>query len=261
MFSARVPATNRLVFLFKRLFDFDQKTVASLELRLNTRYKPGAGFPLQARMILRGQEWPAKVLNLSGNGLALLVDAAAKAAADDLVQVKLKLGDYRGTFNGSLVHSHPGGKGLQCGIALHFEEFQTQKAFLQVLQPVAIGQSLQPVTDERVVQDEPQFIKRVFRGDDDSVLTVWLEKTMGTPLHSFEFRMRNYFCHADARTGVLEAYARETESTHKGKLSQPVFETSPALYAEIRQLFRWIVPNLSSAVPDDVRAFMQRFAS
>ena len=127
-------------------------------------------------------------------------------------------------------------------------------------QPVAIGQSLQPVAPEHVIQNESQFTKRVFRGEEDSALTVWQEKAGGT-LHSFEFQMHDYFCHVDGKSGVLEAYQREDSGSHKGKLSHPVFDISGSLHAEIRQLFRWILPNLSTQVPEDIRAFLQKFAS
>ena len=135
------------------------------------------------------------------------------------------------------------------------------RSYLQLLQPIAIGQSLQAVAEERVVQNEPQFIKQVFRGEGDSMLIVWLAKTPGTPLHSFEFQMHDYFCHADVKSGVLEAYLREATDSHKGKLSNPVFDMTGGLRDEIRQLFRWILPNLSPTVPDDVRAVLQRFAA
>jgi hypothetical protein len=112
-----------------------------------------------------------------------------------------------------------------------------------------------------VVQNEPQFIKQVYRGEEQSVLTVWLEKSFGTPLHSFEFEMHDYFCRADAKSGQFEAYVRESTDSHKAKLSNPVFDISGDLQTEIRQLFRWIVPNLARNVPDDIRAFLQRFAN
>jgi hypothetical protein len=126
---------------------------------------------------------------------------------------------------------------------------------------VAIGQSLEPVPDERVIQNEPRFTKKVFRGDDQAMLTVWYEKASAEPLHRFEFQMHDYFCHVDGKSGVLEAYQREDSGSHKGKLSNPVFDISGSLHAEIRQLFRWILPNLSPHVPADIRAFLQRFAT
>lgn len=247
--------------LFRRIFNFEKPKVDKMELRLNQRYTPGAAFPLQAWLVTGGKEWPARVLNLSGNGIALLVEAAAKPATGLPVRVRVSMSTHQQTLDAKLVQVRPDPKGMYCGIGLVFRDFPEQKAWLQLLQPVAIGQSLQAVPAERVVQNEPQFIKQVFRGDEQSMLTVWLEKSFGTPLHSFEFEMQGYFCRADATSGKLEAYLLEEADTHKGKMSNPVFDTTGELHDEIRQLFRWILPNLSKSVPDDVRAFLQRFAT
>lgn len=250
------------VLLFKRLFNFEKTTVAQMaEQRLNHRHAPGTAFPLQARLRLAGRDWPARVQNLSGNGVGLLlIDRDARAAAAQAGQVLLTLGEHRLEIDGRIAHAAPQDREFYLGVALSFGDFLLQKAYLQLLQPIAIGQSLKPVPAERVVQNEPQFIKQVFRGDEDSVLTVWLDKSFGTPLHSFEFQMHRYFCHADVKSGVLEAYLREAANSHKGKLSNPVFDISGGLHDEIRQLFRWVLPNLSTEVPDDVRAFLRRFA-
>lgn len=249
------------MLLFRRIFNFEQAKVDKMELRLNQRYTPGAAFPLQAWLVSGDREWPARVLDLSGNGLGLRVEPAAAPAAGTTAGVRLAMGAYQATLDARIVQVRPGAQGMFCGLGLVFRDFPEQQSWLQLLQPVAIGQSLQAVPAERVVQNEPQFIKQVYRGDEQSMLTVWLDKSMGTPLHSFEFQMHDYFCHADAATGVLEAYTREASDSHKVKLSNPVFDTAGDLHDEIRQLFRWILPNLSTAVPDDVRAFLQRFAA
>jgi hypothetical protein len=250
------------VLLFKRIFNFEPAKVEELsEHRLNQRYAPGAAFPLQAKLRLDGRDWAARVQNVSGNGAGLLlVERDARAAAGQAGKVQLTLGDFRLELDGRVVHAVARDRGLYCGVALDPGDFLRQKSYLQLIQPVAIGQSLKAVPADRVVQNEPQFIKQVFRGDSDSVLTVWLDKSFGTPLHSFEFQMHDYFCRADVKSGVLEAYVREATDSHKGKLSNPVFDISGGLHDEIRQLFRWILPNLSPDVPDDVRAFLQRFA-
>lgn len=250
------------MLLFRRIFNFEKAKVEKLaDLRLNQRYTPGGGFPLQAWLGVGATEWPAKIDNLSGNGLGLLVSAPPAAPAEGQeAGVRLSLGSFQQTLSARIVHMRTATRGHYCGVGLQFGDFLEQKSYLQLLQPVAIGQSLQAVPPERVAQNEPQFIKQVFRGEEQSALTVWLEKSFGTPLHSFEFQMHDYFCRADARSGVLEAYVREATDSHKGKLSNPVFDTSGGLHDEIRQLFRWILPNLSRAVPDDVRAFLQRFA-
>jgi hypothetical protein len=250
------------VLFFKRIFNFEQAKVAQMaENRLNTRYSPGAAFPLHSYLHLSRYDWkPAKVLNLSGNGIGLLGARESRATAGQDVKVKVVLGQRELVLEGRLAHFEPRPKGVYCGIGFQFTDFLMQKSYLQLLQPIAIGQSLQPVAAERIVQNEPQFIKQIFRGEGDCVLTVWLAKTLGTPLHSFEFQMHGYFCRADVQSGVLEAYMRESGETHKGKLSNPVFDRTGGLSDEIHQLFRWILPNLSAAVPDDVRAFLHRFA-
>ena len=247
--------------LFKRIFNFEPIAVAKMELRLNTRYTPGAGFPLKAGLVINETEWPAQVLNISGNGLGLQVAPATPLVEGTLVKVHLRFGNHRQLLDAKLVQVRPERRSVYCGLSLKFADFLAQKTYLQLLQPSAIGQSLVPVADELVIQNEPRFTKKVFRGDDQSMLTVWFEKDSATPLHSFEFQMHDYFCHVDGKSGMLEAYQRAATDSHKGKLSNSVFDISGSLHAEIRQLFRWILPNLSAQVPDDIRAFLQRFAA
>lgn len=251
------------MLFFRRIFNFEKARVAQLtENRRNTRYTPGAGFLLQAGLRGARGEWQAAaVQDLSGQGVGLLLGPGTPVAVGQAPQVKLVFDGQELVLASRVIHVEPRPAGVFCGLDLQFGDFEAQKAYLQLLQPVALGQSLQAVAPERVVQNEPQFIKQVFRGEGDCVLTVWLAKTGGTPLHSFEFQLDDYFCHADAQSGVLEAYLREKSATLKGKQSRPVFDQSGGLRDEIRQLFRWILPNLSPAVPADVRAFLQRFTA
>ncbi|MDQ5977937.1 MAG: PilZ protein [Verrucomicrobiota bacterium] len=251
------------MLLFRRIFNFEKAKVEQLaDLRLNQRYAPGAAFPLQARLIDGTIETGARVENISGNGVGLLLPTPhAGLTEGGSVKVRLLLADFQLTLAARVAQMRAADRGQRCGLSLQFGDFLEQKTFHQLLHPVAIGQSLKAVPPERVVQNEPQFIKQVFRGEEHSALTVWLDKSFGTPLHSFEFETNDYFCRADAKLGLLEAYVRESTDSHKGKLSNPVFDTSGGLNDEIRQLFRWILPNLSREVPDDVRAFLQRFAT
>ena len=110
------------------------------------------------------------------------------------------------------------------------------------------------------IQDDPQYIKQVFIGESDSLLTVRMEATPGSPPHSFEFMMLDTFCRGIMRQGTAVPYALESREEGGARPGEPIFETSGGLHDEVRQLFRWTLPNLSSAVPDNVRAFLQRFA-
>lgn len=249
------------MLIFRRIFNFQKEKIEQLEQRLDHRYTPGASFPLHTMLSPARYTWkPAKVLNISGKGLGLLIERETKVTAGQALRLQVLLDKHKLEFDARLAHVRPHENGTYCGVGLNFPDFMVQKAYLQLLQPISIGQSLQPLAADRIIQNEPQFIKQIYRGESNSVLTVWLEMTMGTPLHSFEFRMDDYFCRAMMQTGVLEAYALEADDSHVAKLSNPVFDTSGGLHDEIRQLFRWIVPNLSAAVPDDVRAFLHRFA-
>jgi hypothetical protein len=113
---------------------------------------------------------------------------------------------------------------------------------------------------DRVIQDDPRYIKLVYIAEPDSLLTVRLEATPGNPLHSFEFMMLDSFCRGTLRLGTAAPYALESREESSASQAKPVFETSGGLHDEIRQLFRWTLPNLSSSVPENVRVFLQRFA-
>ncbi|MSU47916.1 MAG: hypothetical protein EXS37_02315 [Opitutus sp.] len=250
------------MLFFRRIFDFEKAKVAEqLEHRLNRRYALGAAFPLQATLTVEGRDWPAEVQNVSGGGVGLLVGSDAAVTDGQTARVRLVLADHLLEIDARLAHRKPHEKGIYCGIGLNFGDSSVQKAYLQLLQPIIIGQSLKPVPADRVIQNEPQFIKQVYRGESDSVLTVWLANTTGTPLHSFEFQMHDYFCRATLQFGVLEVYALETVDSPKAKMTNPIFDTTGGLEGEIRQLFRWIVPNLAQVVPDNIRVMLQGFAS
>jgi hypothetical protein len=249
------------VLLFRRIFKFEKAQVAQMETdhRLNTRYTPGSSFPLHAYLHLVRYEWrPSKILNISGNGINLLTGREAKVTAGQDLKVQLVLGKYELVLEGRLAHTALREKGLHCGVGLKFADFTEQKAYLQLIQPIIIGQSLRAVPEEQTVQDQPQFIKQVYRGEGNSELTAWLEKIPGTPLHRFEFLAHDYFCRADVDSSEFEVGVRATNvpANHP-----PASAPSVALREEIHRFFHWIPPNFSSAVPDDVRVFIQRFTT
>jgi hypothetical protein len=257
--SAASPYTNPPVPVFDRIFNFDQAEVSRMEQRLNARYTPGAAFPLQAWLMTEGNETPAKILNVSGNGIGLSLEPDTLPAEDDAVKVRLRFGAYQQLIDGRVVHLRPEAAKAYCGVGFKFPDFPSRKSYLQLLQPIAIGQSLEAVPPQQVPQDEPPLLKQVFRGDGDAQLTVWREQEPNPGFHRFEFQMKDYLCGATHASKVLETRTRTNSQSSKS--SNPVFDISGNVQAEIRQLFRWTLPNLSSAVPAEVRAFLQRYAN
>lgn len=248
--------------LFQRIFDFRKEEIEQFEKRLSARHVPGPAYPLRAMLTLGRRPHPAQVLNISAGGIGLLVEGAEAAAIGQAGRVLLGIEGTDIGVDGRIIHREARGSGHVYGVALEFKDFLDQKTYLQILQPIAIGSSLQPVPEDRVVQDEPKFIKRVYRGESDSVLSVWLENSFGTPLHSFEFRMSDYFVRADAAVRVLESFHREElDSPAHVKVSAPVFDTHGSRSQEIRLLFRLVVPNLPSTLTSDLRQFLEEMAA
>src|SRR6186713_782201 len=232
-----------------------------MEQRLNTRYTPSDAFPLQAWLLTEGNETPAKILDISGNGIGLLLEPDTLPGEGDAVKVRLRFGAHQQLVDGRVSHLRPEAAKAYCGVGLKFADLLARKTYLQLLQPIAIGQSLQPVPAEQVMQDVPSLTKRSFRGDDQSQLTVWYDQTARPQIQRFEFRTTEYFCQLDRSSGVLEIQSHADSGAHEGKSSNPVFDISGTLQAEVRQLFRWTLPNLAAGVPDDVRAFLQHYAT
>lgn len=250
------------MLFFKRIFDFKKEEVQQqLEQRLSTRHVPGKAFPLKVQVTILERSWPARLLNISVGGLAVELDGTAPDPSGLAVDTRLSLEDYQLDLRMAVTHSNLAGGCRVCGLSLGQSAFEERKAFLQLLTPIAIGSTMRPVPEERVQQNEPQVVKQAFTGDSDSVLSVWLEKKFGTPLHSFEFRMSDYFVKADARTRVLDVFLREElEDTRKGRMTNPVFDTSGGRNDEIRQLFRWVVLNLPETISGDIREFLKEMA-
>lgn len=240
--------------IFRRIFNFEKARVEQLEKRLSQRYSLGADFPLLATLRHAGREHPAKVVDMSSTGVSLAFAANAAPAAGLHVNLELALDRHRLELEARVAHQQAREGGQHVGLSLVFADFELQKTYLQLMQPVVIGQSLKPLPVEGIFQDDPRFLKQAYAGDGDNQLTIRLDQARGT-LHSFEFRMENYFCRGGAEPGRTESGAVEPGAT-----GGPVFETSGGLHDEIHQLFRWVVPNLSAGVPENVRNFLRRFA-
>ncbi len=246
--------------IFRRIFNFERAKVEQLEKRLNQRYAPGPGFPLRAVLHNAGRESPAAVQDISGNGVRLLLAARGDLQPGHHVRVDLLLAQHRLELEARIAHLQDLKVQLSLGLGLIFKEPEPQKTYYQLMQPVVIGQSLRVMAPEQIIQDTIGFTKRVYVGDSDSMLTMWHEERPGFPPNRFEFRMADYFCRGKLQLDRPGAYALESHGEHDAAVSRPVFDTSGGLHDEICQLYRWVLPNLSPAVPAETRTFLKFFA-
>ena len=259
MSAAPLPANNGTM-LFRRIFNFEKAKVDQLEKRLNQRYAPGPGFPLKAILFNSGRESPAKVQDISSNGLRLLLAHRNDLQAGHHVRVDLLLAQHRLALEARIAHLQSADAQITLGLGLLFPDPEPQRTYYQLMQPVVIGQTLKVMAPEQIIQDTLGFTKRVYVGESDSMLTMWHEERAGFPPHHFEFRMADYYCRGKLELNRPGTYALESQGDTDPGASRPVFDTSGGLHDEICQLYRWVLPNLSPAVPAETRTFLKFFA-
>lgn len=247
--------------LFKKILDLKQSDLKNLERRLDKRYPVGPTFPLTASLIASEQTIPTRIHDMSAGGIALVVSPELYPAAAGATLLLLRLGQFALTAGVGIRHARAADGGLVCGIALKFAEFETQKAYLQLTLPVAIGGSLAQVDDSLVRQNEPRYHKLAYEGASNSRLTIWRKHDARETPEIFEFQIDDYFVRGNSATGVLHAFSLVDDvRPHRIKDTTPLFQIDSRLDEEIKQLFRWTVMNIRDSVPADVRSFLSSFA-
>lgn len=257
------------VLLFKRILNFKKTSADPSDKRKATRYPIGPAFPFKAVLTLmahddegelvhdklREQVWAGRLTNLSETGANIHLHAAAVAKRGEPCLFKLSLGDYELEFSATIAHFRVYQQHTSCGFSFDFPDFESKKAFLQILEPVAIGASLNELPPNKVKQDTAGLHKTQFEGTPGSLLTVWGPES-GEEVHSFDFRMNTYGVRWSEGMAEVEAYGLSKLNPEGKKTNSPFVHLTPAELEEVRWLFCLAVPNLSKAVPLDVRKFL-----
>ncbi len=266
-------AYRSYVLLFKSILKFKKEGGLS-DKRGAKRYPIGPKFPLKAKVTLLGHDgegrplppghassmdWGGQLSNLSGTGASIKLHPAAVANKGEDCRLKLELDDKLFEIDGVIVQFWSNQQFATCGIMLKFPNFQSQKAYLQLLEPLAIGCGLEAV--ERVKQDTKGLIKEQYLGEDETVFSVWRSEDSKAIEH-FEMLMLDYCVRGSAQTPGLQIGYRDGAKVGR-KVANPAMPINlgAGQMAEVRQLFEWVVHNFSKAVPADVRAFVERFFS
>jgi len=169
---------------------FPIKTVLSLadkSVAISGASAPGGRVTLKDGGV-RWKDWPATLIDLSATGANLHVNLAAVAFPEDPCRMKFSLGSYRLEIPGTVAHYVCDAHHSICGVQFNFAGAVSEKAFLQILEPVIIGTTLvaaEPVTDAAGRRRED------YHGKNSSVLSVWRPHA-GGEIHSFDFRLNRY---------------------------------------------------------------------
>jgi hypothetical protein len=260
------------VLLFKKILNFSKEAVSSSDKRKAERYAVGQSFPFKSVVTLighdgegnpiphtdKGQDWAGRLVNISANGASMQIHNAAIAVRDEPCVFKLSLDGYLIEVPGTIAFFRFYTQYALCGFSLNFSDFEIQKAYLQILEPVSLGASLAEIDPSQIKQDIEGLTKSQFAGDKASRLTVWRDG--GGAIHSFDFRMNDYtvrWAH-----GMHEIQTAAVESKAAGKKGiRTVTGLTPAQQEEVHWLFCLAVPNLSKAVPLDVRKFLSQLVA
>lgn len=248
-----------VVLLFKRILDFKQAALNRLRnKRKGDRYRVGPGFPLKGTVSLRGGaatacDWSGAAANLSTHGASLLLPSAAATTRGERTSLRLTIDQYAFQLPCAVAHFRVLPTHAVCGLTLEPSGFPEQKAYFQLLEAVRIGAAMAPVKAPAFARCPPGLSLEQFRADSKSRLNVW-HQTDGREIDSFELVIDQHCLRGEAASQKLEISTRAPAKPGK---AAPADNLSAGVTDEVRQLFRWVVLNFTSAVPADVQGFMR----
>jgi len=251
------------VLLFKRILNFTKAGVSRKEKRKAERYEVGHPFPFKTVLTVLGQDsegrsvqndnsgvdWAGRLANLSSSGASIQLHSAAAGTRGGRCMLTFSREKYVLKIPGTIAYFRAYPQYMLCGFSFNFPDFETQKAYLQLLEPVSIGAALTPVDAKKVKQDAAGLLKEQFKGPSDSLLTV-ARQVPGSAVRNFDFRMNDYGVRWSEGMAKVEPYGLPTGS----KTASATFvQLTAAQLEEVRWLFCLAVPNLAKAVPLEVR--------
>lgn len=264
------------VLLFKRILNFQQSDGGLLDKRGAKRYTVGGKFPLKVKITLsardaKGQplpasksspmDWGGQLINLSNTGANIRLHPAATTASGENCRLVLELDHQLFELDATVAYYRLGQQYVSCGVVLKFPDSYTQKAYQQLMEPVAIGSSLEAVSAVRVKQDLPGYQKEQYHGESETVLNVWRDDSGKNP-KLIELLMHDFSIRGNTEAPGLSISFRDGAKVGK-RVSRPAFPISMSRdhQAEVRQLFQYVIQNLGKGIPADLWKFLELLAA
>lgn len=247
------------MLLFSRILDFSENHIREVERRREQRYVPGRHFPLQATIDVDGEPRIAKIVDLSPGGAGLQVSGPTYLRGS-LARLHLMIEDSWMEFACTIAHVRALPSGCRLGLTAGFASFEEKKAYLQLLQPVAIGSVFRAATPDEIRQTDPGMYKLVFTGRPGTELDVWRQGDAEGPFHSFHWQMDDYIVQGAAGNEAQIFSRKYMIAPSKIKPGAPAYRKLPGeMQDEIGRLFKWTMLNLPKDLPAEVRNFVQGF--
>ena len=264
------------VALFKHILDFKRNAMDKLrDKRKAKRFYVGPAFPLKATIMLPdsdtmgrkskaydqsdpGRSWGGSLFNMSNVGLSLQLPPAAIAKRGEQTVVMLSLDGHELKLPCTIAHFRIQNATAYCGLTLDDSDLIQGKAYLQLLEAVAIGSTFAPA-EGGVAHHREGLRAEKYKSFRPALLTAWRDPER-SELAGFELVLGDHCLRGEAKRPALEIFSSKAGGDRKA-WSAPSFAFSEGVEnEELRKLFRWVTLNLPRAVPTDLREMMRFFA-
>lgn len=196
----------------------------------------------------QGWNWKGRLIDCSEEGVRMQMGSGLKIALDEPCDLKLSVDSYELTLPCHVTNLTDQPEGVLCGLQHDIKDGEIMGAYRQLLEVVALGATLK--LQQPAAPDASGYLVEKYASTRSSHLTVWRHPA-DKSVAAFEFQLKDNLVRAAA--GQRVEFLADTA----GHGSRPA---SAEKCLEIGRLFTWVVPNLATVVPAEVRDFLKRYA-
>ncbi len=253
--------------LFKRILKEPEPVATEaprIERRSVPRFAVSAQFPLKAVVSFvardesgapmsntrHGWNWKGRLIECSELGARMQLGPGIRAEPAENCDLKLSIQTHEINVPCHIANLSETPEGMVLGLVHDLSDAAVRHDYLQLLEVVALGSTL-TLQPKAAQPDASGYLVEIYASTRPSRLTVWRHPAGGA-VAAFEFRLQDNLVRAAAGHGA------EFLADNAGTGSHPATNDQ---CLEIGRLFTWVVPNLAPAVPDDVRQFLQHYAT
>jgi hypothetical protein len=249
---------------FKNLPELPATAPTAVERRSEQRFAVHPDFPLKAVLSFIGRDdtgaplsgsrhgwnWKGRLIEFSGAGARVQMGPGVRAEAGDECDLTLTVEDLEVMIPSRIANIREDPAGPVFGLQHAIEDEKVWNDYRLLLEAVSLGATLEPKF--RLTEpDESGFVPEQYAGDWGSRLTAW-RHPKDESVVAFELMLNDGAVRAAA--GEPAEYLTNLNATD----SRPATDLEQSRF---HRLFQWVALNLSAAVAEDVRKFVQTYAT